>query len=172
MSQNKQPHTAKLPAPPLLSSCSISEDSAVRLCICVQPVIQELCQSWSSSAQLSPTSSVKTPTEPCSYCKLLRLISADSSAEAESQPSRTVLKIYFSVPTTVTGIEMVLSCQGRSPTTRQVLQHTWFHKTHQGLHSNTASFSEGGFHIPDVNQMSPLQLLPLSTGGKQHFKIM
>lgn len=34
-SQNK--YTPKLPVLPLLSSCSVAEDSAVRLCICVQP---------------------------------------------------------------------------------------------------------------------------------------
>lgn len=39
--------------------------------LCSAPAIQELCQYWSSSAQLSPTSSVKTPSEPCSSCKLL-----------------------------------------------------------------------------------------------------
>ena len=49
----------------------VSEDFAVRLYICVPPRNIELRQQWRSSAQLSPTSSVKTPREPCSYCKLL-----------------------------------------------------------------------------------------------------
>jgi hypothetical protein len=38
-------------------------------CVYYSPV----CQYWCSSAQLSPTSSVETPPEPHSYCKLLIL---------------------------------------------------------------------------------------------------
>lgn len=113
MSQNKQPNTPKLPALPLLSSCSISEDSAVRLYICVKSEIQELCQYWSSSAQLSPTSSVKTPPEPCSYYKLLILWFLQIPLQRQKHGHcLTVLKIfYFSVSTTMPTIKTVLSCQ-------------------------------------------------------------
>lgn len=71
--QNTQPHIPKLLALPLLSSCSVLEDFAAKNLYVFNPVTQELCQHWSSSAQLYPTSSVKTPSEPCSYCKLLIL---------------------------------------------------------------------------------------------------
>lgn len=52
------------------------------MCVCVEPVISDLCQYWGSSAQLSPASSEKTPPEPL---QLLQIINIVISAGVETQ---------------------------------------------------------------------------------------
>lgn len=140
----KKPHTPKLPALPLLSSCSVSEGFAVRSCICVQPGNTGTILVFIST--LSPTSSVETPSEPRGYCKLLILWF----------PRR------FSCTGRNTGPGLLHSRSSTSQLPQQWLESKWFgvvnhrsslpdssapkfHKMCQGLHMN-AEFLRGGLY--------------------------
>lgn len=135
------------------------------------PVTQELCQYWSSSAQLSPTSSVKTPSEPCSYYKLLILWFLQR----------------FSCRDRNTGPGLVRSPSSTSQFPQQWLESKWFwvvnrrwpppdssvssfHKPFQGLHVDMGVPQKEASSHPKLTKYNTCNNYISQQGRKSIFK--